>query len=133
MCIRDRDVLVGYVSRAPRAGADADSVLSAVGVALMAWRRAPAVVAKRAAGRGAPLVARARQASRCNEVAWYLGHSTQVLLTSYSHVLRGRQEHVASTMSALLNPRPSSEARSERSHRGDKLRDSLGDQPGLNR
>ncbi len=53
-----------------------------------------------------------------HEVARYLGHSPQVLLTSYSHVLRGRQEHVASTTSALLNPQRSSEAESERSFRG---------------
>ena len=45
-----------------------------------------------------------------HEVARYLGHSPQVLLTSYSHVLRGRQEHVASTMPALLDPRQNSEA-----------------------
>jgi hypothetical protein len=37
--------------------------LSAVVVELMAWRRAPAVVAKRAAGRGALLVARVGGAS----------------------------------------------------------------------
>jgi hypothetical protein len=51
-----------------------------------------------------------------HEVARYLGHSPQVLLTSYSHVLRGRQEHVASTMSALL--KPSSETKSETSGHG---------------
>jgi hypothetical protein len=84
-----------------------------------------------------------------HEVSRYLGHRPQVLLISYSHVLRGRHEHVASSMSALLDPPRASEAKSERSlrrandeigprapepeHLRHKLRDSLGDQPGLNR
>ena len=53
-----------------------------------------------------------------HEVARYLGHSPQVLLTSYSHVLRGRQEQVASTMSAVLKPAPSSNSERETSNRG---------------
>ena len=83
-----------------------------------------------------------------NEVARYLGHRPQVLLP-YSHVLRGRHEHVASTISAILDPPRASEAKSERSLRAANdeigprapepeprccnVRDSLGDQAGLNR